>query len=275
MTERAPRRYDFRVIELDLIDPPPIAMREEMDDVGLEALAADIHANGVLQPLGLVPTADGRFLISWGHRRSVAARLAGEREVPALIVDDESKEETYKIAENAHQEPVNPMGEATYFAHLLTDKFGEDIEKLSAAVRVPVSTIDSRLALLLGWPDVQAALRAGKIRIGVARELNRMKEESWMKFRLAEAIEQGATERVVRDWRIADVKMLEQQRLTTSGEITATPPSTEAPVGSVDTCIVCFVPDDPNDMTYVRVHNDCLKGLLRRVRAERRAEGGT
>jgi hypothetical protein len=30
--------------------------------------------------------------------------------------------------------------------------------------------------------------------------------------------------------------------------------------------MLCMMPDDPEEMTYVKVHNDCLKGLLRRVR---------
>lgn len=276
MSGAAPRRYDFRVVPIELIDPPPIAMREEMDDRGLERLAADIKRNGILQWLGLIPTDDGRFRVSWGHRRLVAAQLAGEYEVPARIVDDAAKEEEFKIAENAHQEPVNPMAEATYYAHLLDDKFGGDIEALSAAVNVPVSTINGRLDLLRGDPHVMAALRADKIRLGVARELNRMSEATWRMYRLAEAIEQGATERVVRDWRIRDEQMLSIQRAAANGSISAAPPSTEAPIGSVDTCVLCMLPDDPNEMTYVKAHNDCIKRLLRAVRAEerQRAAGG-
>jgi ribosomal protein S9 len=65
--------------------------------------------------------------------------------------------------------------------------------------------------------DVGDALRAGKIRLGVARELNKMENESWMKFRLAEAVDQGATERVVRDWRISDAKHLAIQQAERSG----------------------------------------------------------
>lgn len=267
------RRYDFRVVALELIDPPPIAMREEMDDRALEELAADIKRNGILQPPGVIER-DGRYVIVWGHRRFEAAKLAGEAAIPVRVLFDSSlDEEDLKISENRHQEPVNPMGEATYFADILERKFGGDIEQMSAAIHVPISTIDARLELLRGWPDVQAALRAGTIRLGVARELNRMKHEDWMKFRLGEAIDQGASERVVRDWRISDVKHLAMQQAEASGAIAAVPPSTEAPIGNVDTCVVCFIADDGIDMTYVKVHNDCLKGLLRRVRAEQRTGG--
>lgn len=267
------RRYDFRVVALELIDPPPNAMREQMDDRALESLADNIRRNGILQPPGVIE-GDGRFRIVWGHRRYVASKLAGEVAIPVRVLyDAELTEEELKIAENVHQEPVNPMGEATYYADILERKFGGDIEAMSAAIHVPVSTINGRLDLLLGWPDVQAALRAEAIKLGVARELNLMKNEGWMKHRLADALEQGATARVVRDWRIADTKHLALQQAEASGTISAVPPSTEAQIGNVDTCLVCFIADDGIDMTYVKVHNDCLKGLLRRVRAEQRTGG--
>lgn len=271
-TEPRPRP-DFQVVDLELIDPPPIAMREEMDDDNLVALGANIKRNGVLQPLGVIATADGRYRISWGHRRFEAAKLVGETHVPVRLVDDDTKEEEFKVAENAFHEPVNPVAEATYFADLLERKYSGYIEQLAAAVNRPVSTIEDRLDLLRGWPDVIDALRAKRIGLGVARELNRMKDHGWAKYRLSEAVEKGATEREVRNWRLEDAQTLEVQRLTNSGEIPATPPSTEGAYGSVDTCILCWLAEDQNDMEYVKVHRDCLKQLMRRVRAEQKASG--
>lgn len=272
MSDEPRPRPDFRVVPIDLIDPPPIAMRETMDDEGLVALAANIKRNGVLQPLGVIEGTDGRFRISWGHRRYEAAKLAGELMLPVRVVDDATKEEEFKVAENAFQEPVNPVAEATYYADLLERKYGGYIEQLAEAVNRPVSTIEDRLDLLRGWPEVLEALRAKQIGLGVARELNRMKDHGWAKYRLADAAAQGATEREVRRWRIDDAKTLETQRLAKSGEIPATPPSTEAAYGSVDTCILCWLAEDQNDMEYVKVHRDCLKQLMRRVRAEQKAE---
>lgn len=263
-------RPDFRLVPIELIDPPPNAMREEMDDEALVALATNIKRNGVLQPPGVIATPDGRFRISWGHRRLEAAKLAGETMLPVRVVDDATKEEELKVAENYHQEPVNPVAEATYFADLLERKYGGYIEQLAAAVNRPVSTIEDRLDLLRGWPDVIDALRAKKIGLGVARELNRMKHEGWMKYRLGDAIDQGASARVVRDWRIQDEKTLAVQAASANGSIPAIPPSTEASYGSVDTCILCWLAEDQNEMDYVKVHRDCLKQLMRRVRAERR-----
>lgn len=272
MTEPRDRQYDFRVVALDLIDPPAIAMREEMNDVALESLAANIRRNGILQPPGVIEDGD-RFRIVWGHRRYEAAKLAGETSIPVRVLYDATlTEEELKIAENAHQEPVNPMAEATYYADLLERKFGHELEQMAAALNVPTSTIEGRIDLLRGWPEVQQALRAGDIRLGVARELNRMKDAGWMRYRLGDVISQGASERAVRDWRIQDNKTLEVQRIQASGEIPPTPPSTDAAYGTVDTCIICFIPEDQHEMDYVKVHRDCLRQLLRRVKAERRED---
>src|SRR5947207_13926595 len=114
ITRNPERRYDFRVVPLELIDPPELAMREKMDDRRLEELAADIKRDGILQWLGVIALPDGRFRISWGHRRYVAAGLAGETVVPVRVVDDATKGEDFKIQENYHQDPLNPMAEATY-----------------------------------------------------------------------------------------------------------------------------------------------------------------
>ena len=270
MSDDERRRYDFRVIAIELIDPPERSMREEMDDRALEELAANIKRNGVLQPLGVVPVEE-RYRISWGHRRFEAAKLAGERELPCRVLfDNDVREEEFKYVENTFREAVNPMAEATWLADLLEHKYGNYLDRLCDALNLKQSTVEGRLDLLRGWPEVQEALRAKRIVLGVARELNRMKDHGWMKYRLADAISQGASERTVREWRLADNKTLEAQRLLTSGEIPATPPSTEAAYGTVDTCILCWLPEDQHEMDYVKVHRDCLKQLMRRVRAEQR-----
>jgi ParB/RepB/Spo0J family partition protein len=271
MTDAARRRYDFRVVSIDAIDPPERAMREQMDDDELDKLAANIKRNGILQPPGVVPVGD-RFRISWGHRRLVAAQMAGEHAIPVrVLLDDDVQEEEFKYAENTFRENVNPAEEATWLADLLEHKHGGDLDSLCLALNLKESTVNGRLDLLRGDDQVRAALQTNKIGLGVARELNRMKEPSWRAYRLAEAIEQGSTERVVRDWRISDERTLAVQRATADGSIPAVPPSTEAPIGTVDMCLLCTLASDQNEMDYVKVHRSCLRKFLRELDAERRS----
>jgi ParB/RepB/Spo0J family partition protein len=259
MNDDAGRRYDFRVIPIAAIDPPARSMREQMDDAGLDELRVNIQRNGILQPLGVVPVGD-RFRISWGHRRFIAAGMAGEMTLPCrVLLDGDVREEEFKYVENTFRENVNPAEEASWLADLLDTRYGGDIETLCAALNVKESTVNGRLDLLRGDPAVLAALKAREIGIGVARELNKMREPSWRAYRLGDAIAHGSTERVVRDWRISDEKHLSLQRAAENGELPTVPPSTEVPIGSADRCELCGESDDPTDMEYVRVHRSCAR----------------
>jgi ParB/RepB/Spo0J family partition protein len=271
MHDDAGRTYDFRVIPMTVIDPPERAMREQMDDVKLEALARDITRNGILQPLGVSPVGD-RYRIAWGHRRYIAATMAGETHVPCRVFfHGAAHEEELKYVENTLREDVNPAEEATWLADLLDQKYDGNLVALCAALNVRESTVNGRLDLLRGDPAVLTALKAKQIRLGVARELNKMHEPSWRAYRLQDAITQGATERVVRDWRLSDERHLSLQRATDAGALPAVPPSTEVPIGSVDRCLICGLGSEPQEMEYVRVHRSCHRVHLRNMAAEARA----
>lgn len=266
------RDYDFRVIAIELIDPPLVAMRETMDDRKLAELAADIRENGLRQPIGVRPVAD-RFRVSYGHRRRVACELAGEPLIPCLVLaDDDDVEEAGKIAENWLREETNPAEEATYFARLLEQKYRGAIEPMCRALGVTEARINSRLALLLGHEFVLDALRAKRINLAVARELNKVKNEGYARLYLSQAIEFGATAAVVARWRIAREQMDKAAELEASGQIVTAPAESLTPAQSVDHCILCALASDPLEMEYVRVHRSCLTSWLRQQRAQLEAQ---
>jgi len=256
MNDRA-RSYDFRVIPLDLIDPPPLPMRDAMDDTKLAELTDSIARKGVQSPLGVYER-DGRFVISYGHRRRVAAERAGETLLPCRVyADGGATEEDDKWTENYYREEVNPAEEATWFADLLERKHGGAIEALCADLHLRESFVNGRLDLLRGDPLVLEALRARKVNLAVARELNKVKEPDWRRHYLADAVDMGATADIVKGWRIA------RERTATLAAAAADPnaptvaPSSEVPIESAETCILCLIPGDEHDMAYVRVHRTC------------------
>lgn len=270
MTTTTGRRYDFRLISLALIDPPTRAMREQMDPAALEALATNIKRNGVIHPLGVVPVGD-RFRVSWGHRRLIAAGMVGETAVACrVLLTDDVREQEFTYIENTFRETVNPAEEATWLAGLLEHHYAGDLQALCIALNVRTSTVQGRLDLLRGDPEVMEAVRRNQIGLGVAREINKMNEPSWRHYRLGEAITQGATERVVREWRFSDAKHLALQRAAADGTIAASQPSTEAPLGTLDFCPLCELGDDQMDMTYIKVHRSCLKVQVRESAARAR-----
>ena len=66
----------------DVLVPPDLTFPVALIDV--EDLAASIRANGILQPL-IVNDSRGQLVVTDGHRRLVAARLAKVPTVPCLV----------------------------------------------------------------------------------------------------------------------------------------------------------------------------------------------
>lgn len=263
------RSYDFRIIPRELIDPPSIPMREAMDPTKLEELTESIRRKGVQSPIGVSQVGD-RFTIRYGHRRHVASERAGESMLPCRVYPiDDAAEEDDKFTENYYREPVNPAEEATYLADILDRKFGGAIEEMAKHFGLTVAFIDGRLDLLRGDDDVLMALRAKKINLAVARELNKFKHAGDRRFRLADAIEAGATAGVVQSWRIQDERVRAVTEAVARGELPNVAPSTEAPLASVDTCLLCDLDDDQHDMEHVRLHRSCVTTQRRQLRAAR------
>lgn len=72
-------------IEIDLIDPNPHQPRIKFDEEEIEALAANIKAVGLQQPVVLRPGENGRYILVGGDRRLRACRLLGWSRILAVV----------------------------------------------------------------------------------------------------------------------------------------------------------------------------------------------
>lgn len=97
------------MVPTDLIDPDPDQPRKHFDRDELDRLKGSIQAEGILQPLLLIPKEDGRFQINAGERRWRAATELGLPEVPA-IVQLRSGPQALRAAlfENLHRADLSP-----------------------------------------------------------------------------------------------------------------------------------------------------------------------
>lgn len=77
-------RHDYRKIPIAMIDVPDDRMRETKAD-RVEVLAADIKANGLLQPIGVVEEETGRFTLVFGAHRLATCGLNGWDEIDARV----------------------------------------------------------------------------------------------------------------------------------------------------------------------------------------------
>ncbi|MDD3767096.1 MAG: ParB/RepB/Spo0J family partition protein [Eubacteriales bacterium] len=160
------------VVELKIIDVEPNSEqpRTNFDREKLEELAESIRTHGVIQPILVVKDGD-RYKIIAGERRWRAAKLAGLKEIPALIRDyDEIKLFEVSLIENLQREDLNPIEEALGYKSLM-DRFGMTQEKISERVGKSRSAIANALRLLTLPREVIEMVKDGVISTGHAKVL--------------------------------------------------------------------------------------------------------
>jgi len=218
----------YTSIPLDAISPNPQQPRQAIEAEALQGLAASIREVGVLQPIvvrhGEEP---GTFVLIAGERRWRAARLAGLKEIPALVREgDDTSGLAEALVENVQREDLTPLEEAAAYRQLLED-CGLTHEEVGARVGRSRPAITNTLRLLQLPASIQGLLAKGELSAGHCRALlalddtaraeelaRRAAEEAWPVRRLEEAVrarQEGLTPPVrVRRERPAEVLALEE-----------------------------------------------------------------
>lgn len=158
-------------ISIDLIDGNPYQPRTHFDEQSLEELAASIKKLGIVQPLTVRETGDGRYQLIAGERRLRAARLAGLTTVPAYIrtADDQAMLEL-ALVENIQREDLDAIEVAISFQRLI-EECRLTQEQLSDRVGKQRSTIANYLRLLKLPAEIQLGIRNKHLMMGHARTL--------------------------------------------------------------------------------------------------------
>src|SRR5207247_9171177 len=87
--------------------------RARSDDDTIATLAASIREVGILQPLVVRRSGDGRYELIAGERRLRAAKAAGLATVPIVLRDSEDADLLREaLIENIHREDLNPIEQA-------------------------------------------------------------------------------------------------------------------------------------------------------------------
>lgn len=158
-------------ISLSDIEPNPNQPRREFDEEALSELAASIREIGIVQPITLRQTADGRYQIIAGERRWRAAKIAGVETIPAYIrtANDETIMEM-ALVENIQREDLNAIEIALAYEHL-AETAGLTQEKISEKVGKSRAAVANYIRLLKLPALVQMALQNKTIDMGHARAL--------------------------------------------------------------------------------------------------------
>jgi len=175
-------------IKLERIVPSEMNYRQKVDKAGLEELTESVRQKGVLQPIIVRPVKDNdHYEIVAGYRRFQAATAAGLTTIPAIIgrFDDEAALEV-AITENSQREDVNPIDEALGFKRMLDT--GTDMETIAAKIGRPVAYVLGRVKLLGLCKEAQQVVSQGKISLGHAQVLLRLRSKNEQKGLLSAII---------------------------------------------------------------------------------------
>lgn len=166
-----------RQIAVERISPSKYQPRKIFSEAALSELAASIKEHGVLQPLLAVREGEGYRLIA-GERRLRAAKLAGIRTVPVLVMERDSREcAQISVTENVQREQLNFFEEAAAYARLIGD-FGMTQAQIAEKLGKKQSTVSNKLRLLRLPPAAQVIITASGLSERHARELLRIRERA-------------------------------------------------------------------------------------------------
>ncbi len=158
-------------IDIDDISPMENQPRKIFDDDKLQELAESIRENGIIQPIIVHKRGLNDYVLVAGERRWRAARMAGLREVPAIVRTlDKEKQLKQALIENIQRENLNPLEEATAYQQLL-DEYGLTQEEVAKVLGKSRSAVANTLRLKRLPVEIQDFINSGSLSEGHARAL--------------------------------------------------------------------------------------------------------
>lgn len=199
-------------LPVSALQPGQYQPRTRMDQDALNALAASIKAQGVMQPILVRPLADGNHEIIAGERRWRAARIAGLTHVPVLVRDVPDQQAlAVALIENIQREDLNALEEATGIERLISE-FSLTHQAVADAIGKSRAAVTNLLRLLELAPPVKAMLGEGRLEMGHARALLALPALRQLEF---------AKNAVANGWSVREVEQRVSAALTTgSGTVT-------------------------------------------------------
>lgn len=168
--EETPSKTGETILKINEVEPNKKQPRKFFNEEALKELSESIKQHGIVQPLVVAKKKDYYEIIA-GERRWRAAKLAGLKEIPAVI-KDYSPQEIMEVAliENIQREDLNPVEEARAYQNLIKE-YDLKQEELAERVSKSRSAITNSLRLLKLSDKVLDLLMVEAISSGHARAL--------------------------------------------------------------------------------------------------------
>ena len=165
------------LLPLQKIEPNRLQPRKSFNEEELASLADSIRQHGVIQPLTVRLLDTGYYQIIAGERRWRAARMAGLREVPVVIIEaDDKKAMELALIENLQRTDLTPIEEARGYQQLIGE-YGLTQEQVADRVSKSRPAVANAMRLLSLPDELLSMVESGKLTAGHARALLSLKDE--------------------------------------------------------------------------------------------------
>ena len=158
-------------LPISQVEPGLNQPRKRFDPETLAELADSIRIHGIIQPLTVRRLSTGYYQIIAGERRWRAAKDAGLREVPVVIIEaDDKKVMEIGLIENLQREDLNPVEEAQGYQTLM-EEYGLTQEQVAQQMGKSRPAITNTLRLLALPEDLLELVAQDQLSAGHARAL--------------------------------------------------------------------------------------------------------
>lgn len=158
-------------IPLTKLMPNPFQPRKEFDIYELKGLATSIKENGLFTPIIVKENEAGKYYIVAGERRTRAAKLAGLKNIKAIVVNiTDAEMQRITLVENIQREDLNPIEIAISIESMIRE---QKITQSEAAKVIGKSRpyVANLLGILKLDKRIINAVLSGRITYGHAKPL--------------------------------------------------------------------------------------------------------
>lgn len=183
-------KEEITMVNIDELRSNPYQPRKVFDQNALDELATSIKEHGVIQPIIIKKSIKGYEIIA-GERRVKASKIAGLKEIPAIIRDfTDSEMMEIALLENLQRENLSAIEESMAYEKLLT-ALSLTQEQLAKRLGKSRSHITNMLGLLSLPDEVKEMIQDKKISMGHARVISKL-EDKEQQISLARKVEKSS-----------------------------------------------------------------------------------
>ncbi len=183
-------------LKINEVEPNRDQPRKRFDQESLEELAQSIKEYGLIQPI-IVTKKENYYSIIAGERRWRASKIAGLKEIPAIIREDNERVNSeISLIENMQREDLNPYEKALGIKTLI-DTYGLSQEEVAKKLGKGRSTVANWIRVLNLEPRVLEMAKEGKLSEGLCKALLAITDPDKQYQTAIQMLERNATVRQV------------------------------------------------------------------------------